>query len=447
MKTHFTLASLGAALSLLLEVHAAGPAPTGAPSGGANSPPLGPNILIIVADDVGVDMVNVYGESGAAPCTPNLDALAQDGLLFRNAWACPVCSPTRAALLTGRHGFRTGIGNVVTNTDSGLALAETTLPELLSSYSSACIGKWHLSGAAGPFHPNDSGFQHFDGFLQGQVNSYSSWPRVVDGQASLSTVYTTIEFTDEAIVQINSLPQPWFVVVNYNAAHSPYQVPPASLCPVGACPNTWCSSATPASNDRRLARAMMESLDVKLGELVAAVDALSSKSYVFFLGDNGTPPTVSINPFTAAHAKGTLYEGGVNVPLIVRGPTVRRGECEALVSVTDIYATVAQLAGAPSQAEDSISLTPHFAQRLRSLRPWVYTELFSPNGGSLPFTQHTRAIRDERYKLIRRTGAADEFYDLELDPFETVNLFGSLTAAQQQRYNALVAELFALGVG
>lgn len=447
MKPHLTLAALGAVVALALQVQAAGPAPTGAATGGANSAALGPNILIIVADDVGVDMINAYGESAAAPCTPNLDALAQQGLLFRNAWACPVCSPTRSALLTGRHGFRTGIGNVVANTDSGLALAETTLPELLSSYASACIGKWHLSGAAGPFHPNDSGFQHFDGFLQGAVNNYSSWQRVVDGQASLSTTYTTIEFTDQAIAQINSLPQPWLVVVNYNAAHSPFHVPPASLCPVGACANTWCASATATSNDRRLARAMMESLDVKLGELVAAVDALSPKSYVFFLGDNGTPSTASIQPFTAAHAKGTPYEGGVNVPLIVRGPSVRRGECSALVSVTDLYATVAQLAGVSSQAEDSISITPHFAQRLPSLRPWVYTEIFSPNGGSPPFAQHTRAIRDARYKLIRRTGAADEFYDLQLDPFETLNLFGSLTAEQQQRYNALVSELVALGVG
>lgn len=443
MKSHFTFLVVALAL--------AGPASalqlSSPPTQLEASPWLGPNILIVVADDVGVDLLNAYGESTAAPCTPNLDALAQDGLLFRNAWACPVCSPTRAALLTGRHGFRTGIGNVLTNTDSGLALSETTLPELLTSYSSACIGKWHLSGAAGPFHPNDSGFQHFDGFLRGAVNDYSSWPRVVDGQTSLSSTYTTLEFTDQAIAQITSLPQPWLVVLNYNAAHSPYHVPQASLCPVGACATTWCEAATPNSNERRLARAMVESLDVKLGELIAAVDATSPNSYVFFLGDNGTPPSVSISPFTAAHAKGTLYEGGVNVPLIVRGPGVRRGECEALVAATDIYATVAQLARVPSRAEDSISLTPYFRQPSLALRPWVYTELFSPNGAQPPFATHERAIRDARYKLIRRTGAPDEFYDLELDPFETNDLFGSLNAAQQLRYDALSAELFALGVG
>lgn len=447
MKPQLALAALACSVALALEgpAHAFQLAST--PGVVEASPWLGPNILIVVADDVGVDLVNAYGESAAAPCTPNLDALAQEGLLFRNAWACPVCSPTRAALLTGRHGFRTGIGNTVENNESGLSLAETTLPELLTSYSSACIGKWHLSGADGPLHPNDSGFQHFDGFLRGAVNDYSSWQRVVDGQSSLSNAYTTIEFTDQAIAQIAALPQPWLVVLNYNAAHSPFHLPPTSLCPVGACSTTWCEGATTNSNDRRLARAMVESLDVKLGELIAAVDAASPNSYVFFLGDNGTPGTASINPFTAAHAKGTLYEGGVNVPLIVRGPGVRRGECQALVAATDIYATVAQLARVPSRAEDSISLTPYFRQPSLELRPWVYTELFSPNGAQPPFASHERAIRDARYKLIRRTGAPDEFYDLELDPFETNDLFGALSADQQLRYDALSAELFALGVG
>ena len=165
----------------------------------AASEKLPPNMLVIVADDVGVDMIGAYGESSAAPCTPNLDALAADGLLFRNAWACPVCSPTRAALLTGRWGFRTGIGSVVTNTEPGLTLAERTTPEVLTRYSSACIGKWHLAGNLGNTHPNQSGFDHFSGFLRGAVNDYFSWPKVVDGQSSTSNVYTTSAFTDDAI--------------------------------------------------------------------------------------------------------------------------------------------------------------------------------------------------------------------------------------------------------
>ena len=113
---------------------------------------------------------------------------------------------------------------------------------------------------------------------------------------------------------------------------------------------------------------------------------------------------------------------------------------------TDLFATFAELAGAVSFAEDSVSLVPTFSNPSLSLRQNVYTEMFSPNGGTLPFPQHTRAVRDARYKLIRQTGQMDEFYDLAVDPFETNDLFGSLTVEQQAAYDDLVAELVALGV-
>lgn len=404
-------------------------------------------MVVIVADDVGVDMVGAYGESSAAPCTPNLDALAADGLLFRNAWACPVCSPTRAALLTGRWGFRTGIGSVVGNTEPGLALAELTTPDVLTRYSSACIGKWHLAGNLGNAHPNQSGFDHFSGFLRGSVNDYFSWPKIVNGQSSTSNVYTTSAFTDDAIAQLATLQEPWILFVNYNAAHTPFHVPPTSLCASTACSNTWCDSLPANPNDRQLARAIMESLDFELGWLMSALNAVHPDAYVFFVGDNGTTSSASIPPFTPNHAKGTLFEGGVNVPLIVRGPRVRRGVCDALVSVVDLHATMAQLGRAQTTAEDSISLVPHFAQPDLVLRDWVYTELFSPNGGAPPFANHQRAIRDARYKLIRRTGQTDQFFDLTVDPFELNDLAPSLSAAEQARYDALVAQLQTLGVG
>lgn len=408
---------------------------------------LPPNMLVIVADDVGVDLIGAYGESTAAPCTPNIDTLASDGMLFRNAWACPVCSPTRAALLTGRHGFRTGIGNVVSNTEAGLPLAETTLAELLARYASACVGKWHLSGNLGNLHPNQSGFDHFSGFLRGAVNDYASWPKVVDGQTSVSNIYTTTAFTDDALAQIASMAEPWILFVHYNAAHTPFHVPPLPLCNAGACANTWCDSLPANPNDRQLARAMVEALDAEIGRLLSAVDASHPDSYVFFLGDNGTTSSASIQPFAPNHAKGTLYEGGLNVPLIVRGPEVRNAECDALVSVVDLYATIAELGRARGTAEDSISMVPYFSRPNLALREWVYSELFSPNGAVLPFSNHERAIRDARYKLIRRTGQADQFFDLEIDPFELNDLAPSLSPAEQTRYDALVAELVALGVG
>ncbi|MBI1379935.1 MAG: sulfatase-like hydrolase/transferase [Planctomycetaceae bacterium] len=404
------------------------------------------NVLLIVADDVGVDLIGAYGASAAAPCTPRIDALAKGGLLFRNAWASPVCSPTRAALLTGRHGFRTGIGGVITNTTPGLSLGETTLPERLADYTSVCIGKWHLSGNLGNLHPNQSGFDHFSGILGGSVNNYSLWPQVIDGTQVLSNEYTTSAFTDAAIEQIASLPEPWFVVVSYNAAHTPFHVPPAALCVPEGCANAWCDSLPPNPNDRQLARAMVESLDVEIGRLLGALDSTHPDAYVFFLGDNGTTASASIPPFQPNHAKGTMYEGGIHVPLIVRGPDVVVGECIGLVAAVDLFATIAELGQSPGAAEDSVSLVPYFADPTLALRAHVYAETFSPNGGAPPFASHARAVRGERYKLIRRTGQADEFFDLELDPFETANLLPGLTSAEQLEYDALAAELVALGV-
>lgn len=123
-----------------------------------------PNLALVVLDDVGVDRLAVYGETptGSRPaCTPNLDALAAEGLLFRRAYANPLCSSTRAQILTGRHGFRTGIGGLITSSGEGpgLSLRERTLPELLAFHDSAAIGKWHLAPPAkeGLQHPLRSG--------------------------------------------------------------------------------------------------------------------------------------------------------------------------------------------------------------------------------------------------------------------------------------------------
>ncbi|MHC5212536.1 MAG: sulfatase-like hydrolase/transferase, partial [Planctomycetota bacterium] len=130
------------------------------------------NVLIVVADDLGVDMVGAYGEGSDPPPTPVIDSLASQGVLFRNAWSNPVCSPTRAALLTGRPAFRNGIGYIVDASPNNLALpyAEVTLPEMLAlgtggNYRSGAFGKWHLGNdsVGGALAPNLAGFDHFAG--------------------------------------------------------------------------------------------------------------------------------------------------------------------------------------------------------------------------------------------------------------------------------------------
>jgi arylsulfatase A-like enzyme len=357
-----------------------------------------------------------------------------------------VCSPARAAFLTGRHAFRTGVGNGLTHIDPGLSLAETTLPEILTHYDSACVGKWHLAGDLGAFHPNDSGFARYAGLLQGGVGDYFDWYKTVDGVTSPSTTYITTDITNEAVGALSSLCEPWFLYVAYNAPHDPLHVPPASLCQREGCATAHCAHVTPQSNDPALARAMVEAMDAEIGRLLAALDVVDPSAYVFFFADNGTAPIATLPPFAPQHGKGTVYEGGVNVPLLVTGPGVARGECAALVSVVDLFATIAELAGVHSTAEDSVSMVPCFADPARSLRASVYTETFAPNGGAPPYPTHRRAVRDVRYKLIRITSVGDEFYDLLADPFETTDLLPVLTADQRAAFDALEAELVALGV-
>lgn len=405
-----------------------------------------PNIVVLIADDFGVDLMGAYAEGQSPACTAHVDELAMEGLLFRNAWANPTCSPTRASVLTGRHGFRTGVGGPLGNMDAGLSLAETTLPEVLAGYSSAAAGKWHLSGNQGDSHPNALGFGQYAGSTRGAIPDYFQWRKTTNGQSGQTTTYATTDTADEAIAAITSMPEPWFAYVSFNAPHTPFHAPPTAACPALPCPGSLCGNLPANPTPAEFAKAMSEAMDQEIGRILDVLDAVDPNAYVIFMGDNGTSRQATEPPFERNHAKGTVYEGGVNVPLVIRGPGVRPGECHALVSVVDLYATIAGLARIRTAAEDSVSLLPYFRDASLSLRETVYSESFSPNGGTLPFASHERAVRDERYKLIRRTGQADEFFDLVADPFEAVDLSSSLTPVQQAAYDRLVARLVALGV-
>jgi len=130
--------------------------------------PKQPNIVIVIADDFGVDQVAAYGE-GVTACTPNIDRLASEGMLFRNAWTNPVCTPSRASIWTGKHAFRVGVGSP--GRGAVLDLAETTMADILPNYRTAYAGKWHLGGNDAD-HPNLAGLDDFAGGLGGGVRDY-----------------------------------------------------------------------------------------------------------------------------------------------------------------------------------------------------------------------------------------------------------------------------------
>ena len=402
-----------------------------------------PNIVVIIADDFGVDMVGAYGEGGSLPCTPNIDSLATDGLLFRNAWANPTCSPMRAATLSGRYGFRTGVGSP--GAGGTLDLAEVALPEVLNGYETACMGKWHVGGNNAD-HPNLTGFDNYAGAIGGGVGNYESWNKVINGVQEPSTTYATQDVADDAITMIQTMQEPWFLWVAFNAPHTPFHVPPTGVCAPPECATTYCGNLPQNPANWQMARAMTEAMDAEIGRILGALDTVDPDAIVFFMGDNGTARQATVAPFNSTRAKGSPYEGGINVPLIVRGPGIAQGETQGLVSNVDLFSTIAELSGSNALTEDSVSMVPYFTNPSTSVRSLVYSEGFSPNGSG-PYTTHDRAVRNERYKLIRQVGDPDELYDLWTDPFETTNRLDiGLNSREQAAYDELEAELVRLGV-
>lgn len=408
------------------------------------------NILLIIADDYGADSSSLYNSTSAGaslPPTPNITALAQSGVVFRNAYANPVCSPTRACLITGRHSFRTGVGDAVTGPGSpSLTSAEFTLPEAFAAnaglgYQLAQFGKWHL--ASGPNTPATiGGWPHFSGSLIGALASYTNWTKTVNGVNTTGyTNYATTDLVDDAVawIQARGTQQPWFAWVAFNAGHTPLHKPPNALCPnYTSLPGT---TADINARPRLYFEAMVEAMDTEMGRLLAAVDR--ANTHVIFLGDNGTASSVLQPPYPASRGKSTLYEGGTRVPFLISGPAVvNPGRTnDALVHAVDLFATVLDLAGINAAATvpaetrvDSRSLVPLLSGQAGGSRA-VYTELF---GSAVATGQDGRALRDERCKLIRFTDGHDEFYDLEADPYEGTNLLtATLTALHQQHRDRL----------
>ena len=400
------------------------------------------NVLVIVADDLGVDVLQCYGEGSTFPPTPTIDTFCENGILFRNAWSNPVCSTSRATIQTGRYSFRTGVGDF--SQQAPLSFSEFIIPEALDlnpelGYAHAAIGKWHLSNNenGGPDGPNLSGYSHFSGSLY-SLFDYSVWPKVENGEAFDTDVYPTTDNVNEAIEWINARgDEPWFLWLAFNAPHSPLHAPPDEL-------HSYDLSDDPTTLE--LFQAMVEAVDTEVARLLGSMAPnVLEKTNIIFLGDNGTagPPTQP--PFDPDHGKATLYEGGINVPLIFSGPQVVAPgrESPALVNTTDLFATALELMGVdvqaslpPSAGLDSRSLVPILHDEPFEPRAFVYAELFRE---AEPSANHGQAIRNEAgYKLIRYILGPEQMYDLNADPFEATDLLlAGLNPDQQAHYDEL----------
>lgn len=393
-----------------------------------------PNILLIIADDIGIEATPGYEIGAIKPNMPTLQKMVDEGIVFNNVWSYPLCSPTRASILTGRYGYRTGVLNVqeqgtIQETEKSLQayLDETTN----KAYAHAVIGKWHLSRDANT--ATNMGIGHYAGFLSGSLSDYFSWDLTTNGQSTAYEGYCTTKFTDMAIDWINAQDQPWFCWLAYTSPHSPLHLPPNEMHSQQGLSD---DAASIEANPLPYFMAMVESIDYEMDRLFKAIpqDELDN-TIIIFLGDNGTSRNVIQEPYRPRHSKGSLYQGGIHVPMIISGKGVTRNrEVEnSLINTTDLFATIAEIAGANIQSyEDSYSFEPTFTSASSGTRSINYSEASTE-------TTAGYTIRDSDYKLIVFDDGEEEFYHLATDPYESINIENRiLSTEQEQAKTALV---------
>lgn len=380
------------------------------------------NVVLIMTDDQGWFDLGCYGNPHIQ--TPNIDKLAAEGVRFTHFYCSPVCSPTRAALMTGRHYQRTGCVDTFKGRDT-LDAAEKTMGEIFQNagYRTACIGKWHL-GRYMRYHPLNRGFHEYFGFWQyGFINRYDDSDELFDGRTPTEvTGYVTDVLTDRAIrfIQENRR-NPFLLYLPYNAPHAPYLVPDRYIAP-------YLKAGLPLAEARIYG--MITAVDENVRRLLQALDDnnLRAQTVVVFMTDNGG---VSRHFKAGLRAnKGSVYEGGVRVPFIVRCPDrVPAGRTvDAMAQHIDVLPTLAEFAGVTLSQDrnlDGKSLarlimsgageSPHeylYHQWNRG-RPVLRTAEGDPELIS------NWAIRDVHGYKLHHNG---ELYDLASDPGETRNI-------------------------
>ncbi len=379
-----------------------------------------PNIIVIVSDDHGYAEMTCQG--GNIP-TPNMDAIAKNGVRFTNGYvSCPVCSPTRAGLITGRyqqrfgHEFNPG-PDATAGENVGLPLTEVTLADRLKAagYATGMVGKWHL-GYAAPFHPMKRGFDEFFGFLGG-AHPYlpRAAGRLLRGtQPVEEKEYLTEAFAREAAAYVKrQKDKAFFLYLTFNAVHNPLQAPEKLLKRFESI----------ADEKRRTFAAMLTALDDAVGAVLGAVReaGLEERTLVFFVADNGGPTrqTSSRNDPLRAQ-KGQVYEGGTRVPFMAQWKgTLPAGKVyDRPVIALDIHPTALAAAGAPAGPEaklDGVDLLPylkgHGAEPPHDRLFWRFGDQW--------------AIRMGDWKLVHPQGGTPELYNLAEDAGEKNSLIAS----------------------
>ena len=404
--------------SILLLLQACG----GGNDGGGESadPAERPNIVLIVADDLGYADLGIQGSPDVL--TPHIDSLAANGVRFTSGYvSSPVCSPTRAGLMTGR--FQQRFGHEVNppspaHPGFGLPLGEITMAEKLgaSGYATALVGKWHL-GNEPHFHPLNRGFDEFFGFLGGS-HSYVDWsadisdPILRDFDPVVESGYLTDALTREAVSFIRRHKEvPFFLSLTYNAVHRPLETPPQQYM-----------ERFPGVSDpkRKKFLAMLAAMDDGVGAVMGAIRAagLENTTLLVFLADNGGLTSLNTSLNTPLRGeKEQLWEGGIRVPFIMRwkGRVPAGLVFDAPVVQLDLFATALAAAGVAQPSDrviDGVNLIPH----LDGTDPRMPHAALFWRFGSLS------AARKGNWKLLRDGTNPPQLFDLTEDIGETTDL-------------------------
>jgi len=387
-----------------------------------------PNIILIVADDLG------YGDLGCynGVCsTPNLDELAEEGARLMHFYvAVPLCAPTRVSLMTGKTPQRTSLiwnPNSMDKED-GLSPEEVTIAEVLKrdGYHTGLVGKWHL-GYAPKFRPRKQGFDEYFGFLSGSADYFThayrgprTWMFRNDEPYDEPGVYMTDLLTREAVSFINrNASRPFFLYLAYNAPHGPIQAP-----------EEWVKRF-----DGHVYKAMVACMDDGIGKVLAALkeNGIGDDTLVVFLGDNGgvvsAGEDVRGSNAPLSGGKGTLKEGGIREPFIARWPgKIPAGKIIDVPAISmDLFPTFAAVAGAePPRGIDGRDMVDVLAGRSKSLHGMLFWQC-----------KGQAAARSGELKLLREKGQPDRLYNVVRDPGEK----NDLSAEYPKTVRALSAAL------
>jgi len=413
-----------------------------------------PNIIHIVADDLGWKDVGFNGCTDIK--TPNLDKFAAQGAKLSQFYVQPMCTPTRAALMTGRYPFRYGLQTAVIPSVSayGLDTSEWLMPQCLkeAGYKTAIIGKWHLGHSDKKYWPKQRGFDYQYGAMIGELDYFTheehhvlDWYR--DNEPVREEGYTTQLIGKDAVNYIDqqNTSKPFYLYLTFNAPHTPYQAPKEYI-------DRYASIADPT---RRVYAGMVACLDDEIGHVIDALDkkGLRDNTLIIFHSDNGGTRDAMFAgvmadmskvkiPCDNGHyrgGKGTLFEGATRVCAFANWPGhIKPQTVDGILHAVDIYPTLANLAGASlakCKPLDGVNVWDTIASGKPSPRSeFVYN--------IEPFRA---ALRQGDWKLIWRTTlpSSVDLYDLSKDPSEQNNLATAhpdKVVAMQQRLDALAKE-------